>query len=84
MFPIDYRAVCMDCKEPLAKKHGLNKNRAGEPPTVMAWFLFDVGPRCIWCHQKAWTDSEYQKRTGSREYSAKRWDLDWDFRPKET
>jgi hypothetical protein len=82
-FPIHHLAICINCKETLSKKHGLNPQRDGGPPTVMGWFLFDTGPRCIHCHKEAWMDAEFQKRTGSSEYSAKRWDLDWAFRPKE-
>ena len=82
-FPIDARAICINCKEKLSKKHGLNRNRPDQPPTVMGWFLGDTGTRCLWCHKEAWTDSEFWKRTGSSEYRAGRFDLNWDFRPKE-
>lgn len=83
MFPIHELAVCISCKELLKKKHGLNQARDGQPPSVMGWFLGDTGPRCMWCHKEAWTDSEFWKRTGSSEYHAGRFDLDWDFRPKD-
>lgn len=81
MYPIRADALCISCKERLAKKHGLNQNRDGEP-TVMGWFVGGTGPRCIWCHQQAWQDREFWARTGSSEYSARRWDLERDFRPK--
>ena len=68
------RAVCMHCKEPLSKRHGLNQNREGVA-TVMGWFLFGVGPLCLWDATKFWTDPEFFRRSGSNECHASNWDL---------
>ncbi len=77
------RAVCFYCKQPLAKLHGLNQNRPQDrQPTVQGGFLFGVGPYCLFCLERAWTDPDFMKRWGSSEYSASRWDLDADFRPR--
>jgi hypothetical protein len=78
-FPVDAdRAVCLTCKEPLRKKHGMNQNR--DDKTVMACFLADIGPYCIHDALRAWQDIEFLRRSGSSEYSARRWDLNRDFR----
>jgi hypothetical protein len=84
MFPIHVDAICINCKEPLKKKHGINPNRPGEPPTVMGWMLGGTGPRCVWCHREAWCDAEFWKRQGHSEYTSRRYDVEWDFRPKES
>jgi hypothetical protein len=77
-FPVEAdRAVCLTCKEPLRKKHGMNQNR--DDKTVMACFLFGIGPYCLWDALKAWQDREFLQRSGSSEYSAKRWNLDRDW-----
>jgi hypothetical protein len=74
MFILPAHAVCMHCKEPLSKRHGLNQNREG-PATVCGWFLFAVGPLCLWCTQRFWTDKEWWTRSGSSEYHSGNWDL---------
>jgi hypothetical protein len=74
-------ARCVYCKESLVKKHGLNKNRDGEP-TVMGLFLFGVGPYCHHCGPKMWTDPEFFQRSGHVENSSTNYDLSRDFRPK--
>lgn len=74
MFVLPTHAKCMHCKELLSKRHGLNQNRDGEP-TVMGWFLFGVGPLCLWDAEKVWTDPDFFRRFGSNEYSSRNWDL---------
>lgn len=76
MFPIHPEAFCINCKEKLAKKHGLNPADG----KVMGWFLGGTGPRCIWCHKVAWTDKEFWSRTGHSENNARRWRLEGNFR----
>jgi len=73
MYPIHPEAICINCKEKLSKKHGMNQNV--ERQSVMGWFMGGTGPRCIWCHKEAWTDREFWKRTGHSENSAARWQL---------
>jgi hypothetical protein len=74
IIPAD-RAICMHCKEPLRKRHGINQNRPGETPSVCAWFLFGVGPLCLWDATKVWTDPDFFRRSGNNEYHANNWDL---------
>lgn len=75
MYVLPAHAICMHCKEPLSKRHGLNQNRPDQAPSVYGWFLFGVGPLCLWCATKFWTDPDFFKRSGSNEYHASNWDL---------
>ena len=76
MYPIRPDAICINCKEALKKKHGINQADG----KVYGWFLGNTGPRCIWCHKQAWTDREFWQRTGHSENSASRWQLHGNFR----
>ena len=76
MFIFPAAAECFFCHEKLAKRHGINQNRMDEQPTVMGWILFDVGPYCLWCATRAWTDPDLMRRSGSNDYHARRWG-DW-------
>jgi hypothetical protein len=82
LFPFDARLKCTDCHEPFVKRHGVRVSPTDEKPMAMAWVLFGTGPRCYWCHLKAWNDPDFMTRSGSNEYAARNHDLNYDFRPR--
>lgn len=77
MYPIRPDALCINCKDKLAKRHGLNPVDG----KVYGWFMGGTGPRCVWCHKEAWCDKEFWNRTGHSENAASRWGLHSNVRP---
>lgn len=73
--PIDRYPKCIHCKELLVKRHSINGNRPAEAKSVMGWFSFGVGPFCIYCQTKAWTDREFFERSGHSDYHWSKWNL---------
>ena len=72
----DKHPKCIACREWIVKRHGLVQDGDGrlkEPYQTITWWLGHTGPRCIWCHQEAWKDQEFWRRTGSKSDTAAGW-----------